>query len=139
MNYATHGLRCEARSVVLQPQTREEGETVRESDLQKLILDWLAVHRIFHYRNNTGAMFGQHKGKRWGVRFGKKGAPDIVAVVKGQYVGIECKGARGCLSNEQAQFGTDLEKAGGRYLVIWELQELIEALTATIEVLECPQ
>ena len=58
---------------------------ISEHDLQKLILDYLALHRIFHYRQNTGAM---KKGKHY-IRFGVKGLPDIIAVVKDRLAGYK--------------------------------------------------
>jgi hypothetical protein len=61
---------------------------VKESETQKQILDYLALKRIFHYRNNSGAFVDSQKHF---YRFGALGSPDIICVIKGQYVGIEVK------------------------------------------------
>jgi hypothetical protein len=57
----------------------------KESDIQRTILEWLAAKRIFHYRQNAGAVKTENRF----FHFGTPGAPDIVAVVAGKYVGIE--------------------------------------------------
>lgn len=96
----------------------------KEKDVQRAALDWLTAKRIFHYRNNTGGFFDANK--RF-YRFGEIGSPDIIAVVKGRYVGIECKGTDGKVSENQAEFGRRLIAAGGTYIVIRSLDDLIAA------------
>lgn len=98
--------------------------TVKESDIQKIIMDWLALHRIFHYRNNAGAMSGTHKGKSWFVKFGKVGMPDIVCVIEGRYVGIEVKGPKGEQSRTQTEFQVELTRAGGLYILARSLEDV---------------
>ena len=97
-----------------------------EKDLQKLILDWLTAKRIFNYRNNSGAMVSEYKGKKRFMRFGANGSPDIVCVIDGQYVGIEVKGEKGKQSDSQKVFQVLLENAGGKYVLVYTLEDLIE-------------
>lgn len=59
------------------------------------------------------------------VRFGATGSPDIIAVINGQYVGIECKMGSGRQSPAQAFFQKQLESAGGRYLLIRSIDQLM--------------
>jgi hypothetical protein len=108
---------------------------VKERDLQKLILDWLALHRIFHWRNNTGAMFGEHKGKMWAVRFGKPGAPDIFAMrptcdpaYGAEMYGIEVKGEDGEQSEDQKKFQEDFTRAGGEYILARCLEDVTKEI-----------
>ena len=61
----------------------------KEREVLKSCLDWLTYKKIFHHRNNTGA-FTNEAGHFF--RFGASGSPDIVCVVNGRYIGIECKG-----------------------------------------------
>lgn len=107
---------------------------MRESDVQKLILDWLALHKIFHWRNNTGAMFGEHKGKRWAVRFGRPGAPDIFLIIRNAYGAeihaIEVKGPKGKQSEAQKKYQEDFEKAGGYYWLAYSLDDVLKELGA---------
>lgn len=99
-----------------------------EHDIQRQILDWLKAKHIFHFRSNAGAMAGSHKGKRWYVKFGPKGGPDIFAVIKGRIFGIEVKASRGSQSQVQVEFQIEFERAGGRYLVARRLEDVTEAV-----------
>lgn len=89
---------------------------MKESELQKSILQYLTLKRIFHYQNNSGAFAGEYKGKTRFVRFGALGSPDIVCTIREKYVGIEVKGREGEQSENQQAFQRQLEKAGGRYI-----------------------
>jgi hypothetical protein len=86
---------------------------VKESDVQRAILDYLALKRIFHYRNNSG---GFRDAANHFYRFGAVGSPDIVCVVNGQYVWIEVKAPGGKQSEYQKEFQRRLEE--GTYLPI---------------------
>jgi hypothetical protein len=72
---------------------------------------------------------GEHKGKKWFVRFGAVGAPDIICVIKGQYVGIEVKAPTGKQSDHQKAFQQALEAAGGRYVLAYSLDDAIRQLS----------
>ena len=108
---------------------------MRERDLQKLILDWLALHRIFHWRNNTGAMKAEHKSKKRFVRFGYPGSPDIFAMCPtvdpaygAEMYGIELKDIDGEQSNEQKQFENDFVRAGGIYILARSLEDVTKEI-----------
>jgi len=101
---------------------------VTEHDIQGQILEWLSLHRIFHYRNNTGAVKASWNGKERFVRYGVKGAPDIIAVSKGRYIGIEVKRAGKGLSDNQVEFRDALLEAGGTYIVACCLQDVLSAI-----------
>lgn len=94
-----------------------------ESQIQGSILDYLSARHVFHYRNNTGAFV--RPGSNSFYRFGVKGAPDIVCVIKGRYVAIECKSKKGRQSESQRDFQEQLEDAGGLYLLVSSLEEAI--------------
>ena len=101
---------------------------VLEKDVQKTILDYLAVKKIFHYRNNSGAFISHYKGKERFMRFGAKGSTDIICVIDGKFIGIECKGTGGKQNDNQIAFQQDLEKAGGKYILAFDLETVIEKL-----------
>jgi VRR-NUC domain len=98
---------------------------MKESDIQKQILDYLALKRIFHYRNNSGAFVDSQKHF---YRFGSLGSPDIICVIAGQYVGIEVKAPKGKQSDHQKEFQKKLEAAGGRYVLAYSLDDLLDRL-----------
>ncbi len=117
---------------------------IRERDVQKLILDYLKLHRIFHWRQNVGSTAGKYKGKDWFVRFGYRGMPDIFVVRKYpfyagggvsheqvQIVGIEVKAPNGEQSQAQHQFQADFEAAGGIYILAHTLEDVIHRLGET--------
>jgi hypothetical protein len=102
----------------------------RERDIQKSILDWLKLKRIFHFRANTGATsFGTGPKRRF-VRFGEPGVPDIIAIREsagiGQFVGVEVKGHDGALSLAQQNFSCRVLDAGGAYLVARSLEDVVK-------------
>src|SRR3990167_6629608 len=96
-----------------------------EGSLQRTIIEYLRLRRIFHYRQNTGAF----KTERGGFyRFGVSGAPDIVVVVNGRYIGLEVKMGRNKQSIAQKKFQQELEQAGGLYWLVHSLEDVIEKL-----------
>jgi hypothetical protein len=112
----------------------------KESHIQKTILDYLTVHRVFAYRNNTGAVAADYKGKKQFVpekkrfiRFGVKGGPDIVAVIKGQFIGIEVKRPGQVQTAAQAAFETSLTLAGGKYILAHSFKDVEYALEGLIQ------
>lgn len=93
---------------------------LKESQVLKQCLDYLAMRNIFF--QNTGA-FKNNQGNFY--RFGTPGAPDIVVVVAGQYIGLEIKAKGRKQSEDQKAFEQALKKAGGEYLVIYDIEDLI--------------
>lgn len=59
------------------------------------------------------------------VRFGAPGSPDIICVVKGQCVGIEVKRPAGKQNKNQVKFQAELERAGGKYILAYSLDDVI--------------
>jgi hypothetical protein len=100
-----------------------------EHAIQKQILDWLKIKDIFHWRNNSGAMGGTRKGKRWFMRFGAVGSPDIFAVVDGKIYGIEVKSKGNKMSDNQVIFSIGLQNSGGIYVLAYKLEDVTDVLT----------
>lgn len=102
-----------------------------EKQIQDSIIDWLSASGIFHYRQNTGAFSKEYTRKRDGkvrrsfVRFGTPGATDIVAVYNGVYIGIEVKDNDGKMSEDQENFRYALCRAGGIYLLVRSVDDVI--------------
>lgn len=116
----------------------------KESDIQKLILDWLAAEKIFHLRLNTGsfAMPASGNQKRRFFRAGRKGMADIMAVRFNCICGkngckenphtetywLEVKAAKGVQSDDQKIFQIEVESHGMRYILARSLDEVIEGM-----------
>lgn len=101
---------------------------IKEKDLQRQVLDYLSLRHIFNYRNNSGAMVSEYKGKKRFMRFGATGSPDIVMVMDGIYIGVEVKGTNGKQSDGQKVFQEELEKAGGMYLLVHSMEEFLDKI-----------
>jgi hypothetical protein len=94
---------------------------VKESDIQRQILDYLAIKGVFAYRNNSGAL-------RRFFRAGVLGGPDVVCGIDGRYIGIEVKAPKGKQSDHQKEFQKNLEAAGGKYVLAYSLDDIMHSI-----------
>lgn len=94
-----------------------------ESQIQRQVLEYLKTRNIFHFR----APNRPAKNRRYNL---KGGVPDIIAVVKGSFIGLEIKTETGVQSEDQKDFEKDLKKAGGKYFIIRSLKEAHSILSA---------
>lgn len=104
-----------------------------ESEIQNAIMQYLALKNIFHWRNNSGCLMTEYKGRKRPVRYGKVGSPDIICVYKGKFVGIEVKGQDktgkwGEQSEVQQHFQTLIENNGGIYVLAKSIDDVIKVL-----------
>jgi hypothetical protein len=122
---------------------------MKESEIQRAILDYLAARHILAFRQNTGAVASEYKGKKRFMRFGTPGMADILAFpsemtvfgfvtdgvnldprpvskrVKGVFVlWIECKAVKGKQSELQKSFQAQVEEAGHHYLVARSVEDV---------------
>lgn len=59
--------------------------------------------------------------------FGKSGIPDIIAIVGGEFVGIECKADRSKKPTQlQYLCGLEIQKAGGSWLLVCDDESICE-------------
>ena len=104
-----------------------------EAGLIRDVLEYLAIRKIWAYRQNTGTLRGA-SGKL--VRFGSKGCPDIIARLKptgsnrgsGRVLWIECKSKTGKLSEAQEAWRAKAEKHGDVFIVARRLEDVMEFL-----------
>lgn len=115
---------------------------MKEKDVQKAILDWLAAKRILAFRMNTGV--ADYNGRK--VAFGVPGMADIVAfpplmvnygceACNTIYTSpmyrpywFEVKAPKGKQSELQRSFQEQVESHGHRYILAKSLDDVIEAL-----------
>jgi hypothetical protein len=89
------------------------------------IKQYLAARGIFFFRFNTG--------RRGGVSFGIKGAPDIVGILPGgRFLAIEVKGPGGKASIDQLQVLGDIAKNGGVAFVAFSIDDVARHLESAI-------
>lgn len=100
--------------------------------------EYLASSRMFFWRVNNIPVYGRALPK-----FVPKGLPDIMIIVDGKFVAVECKRPQGDeeqreangrkvrggkLSPWQAEWATQCTLAGGHYLTVRSCDEMIEGL-----------
>ena len=97
----------------------------RESDIQAAILIYVtSLPGSYGFRMNTGAV---KDGDRF-IRYGVKGQPDIFLILKGRFVGIECKTKTGRQSNDQKNWQRNCERAGGIYILARSVDDVRDRL-----------
>ena len=89
---------------------------MKESEIQRAILDYLASKGILAFRQNTGAMAGEYNGKKRFMRFGVPGMADILAFVPVP-LWIEVKTPTGKQSEYQRSFQAQVQAYGHRYIL----------------------
>jgi len=93
-------------------------------DLVRSIL--LAVSPLgMAWGNNTGVL--RDKTDR-PVRFGLPGSSDIIAIIKGRFVGIEAKVGADRQRKNQCNFATAVRKAGGIYILARSVDDVLNTL-----------
>jgi hypothetical protein len=108
---------------------------MKESQIQKAILDYLAARHILAFRMNTGAIAGEYNGKQRFMRFGVVGMADILAfpikcdastghMVKQLIFWIEVKTATGKQSEHQKSFQRQVEEHGHIYIVARSIDDV---------------
>ena len=110
--------------------TRKVIPKPREKDVQKVLRDWLHAFGAFVIRCNSGAMKGEHGGKRWFMRFNDQpGGSDLLVVMPdARFAAIEVKRPGGKPTDLQTAFLGEVSRRGGLALCVSSLSQLIEAL-----------
>src|ERR1700742_4890957 len=93
---------------------------MKESQLLRLCLDWLAANQIMAFRQNTGAI----KLEKRFFRFGVAGMSDVLAFKNGQVYWLEMKAPAGKQSALQWSFQLQVQNEGHRYHIIRSLEDL---------------
>lgn len=112
---------------------REEGKAPLESEIQRVICDWLALTGLFFWRANNIAALGRF-GKEGEARFRSlpkytpRGIPDLFLLDSGRFIGVEIKRPGRKPTPEQVAFGAKLYENGGEYHIVHSLEEAQELI-----------
>ena len=101
---------------------------MKESEIQRTILDYLRANDYLHWRNYVGPILTGN-GRR--TKNMMKGMPDILGVLtepEHRLFCIEVKSATGKLSTHQRAWRTDLVKAGAIHIVAYSLDDVVSGL-----------
>jgi hypothetical protein len=98
---------------------------MKERDIQKLIMDYLAAEHILAFRMNVGAM---KIDKRF-IQYGVLGMADILSFpLTGVPLWIEVKAEKGKQSPAQKSFRDQVEEYGHHYLLARSLDDVQTAV-----------
>lgn len=101
-----------------------------ETGIVKSCIQYLRLRGIYAWRQNTAGVFNQKTG---GYFFnGTRGVADILGILpqetehglQGILLCVECKTAKGVVSDSQKAFLTEIEQRGGLALVVRSVDEL---------------
>lgn len=105
-----------------------------EQQIQKSILDYLTICKIWHRRMNTGVLRNEYKGKKGFVRFGTPGMADILAMYQPvscdypnshqRVLWIEVKAPKGKQSESQREFQNEVEGQGHAYILAKSIDDI---------------
>lgn len=99
---------------------------MKEQDIQRACLEILMYKGIFCWKVNNVGIYKKATGCY--IPTGMKGVPDIIAVIKGKFIGIECKMPGKKQTESQVEFQNKLEEAGGIYWLIDDPSKLLDKL-----------
>ena len=102
-------------------------QAVGEKYVMRIVSEWLELHKIPHWRINSGGLRDKHNRL---VRFGAAGMSDYYAIGKdGVSIWIECKRpVGGILSEPQANFLDCINRNGGIGIVVNSVESLEQQL-----------
>lgn len=78
------------------------------------------------WSNNTGVLRDANNRP---VRYGLNGSSDVIAIIRGRFVGIEAKVGRDKQRPNQARFAEAVRKAGGVYILARSIDDVRNTLT----------
>ena len=97
----------------------------KESDVMKVIKEYLAYRNIYMWRNNSGSY--ETNGRY--ISYGKAGTADLLGVYPGgRFFAIEVKRPGGALSPAQIEFLREVRKRGGVALVAESVEDVDKCL-----------
>lgn len=100
-----------------------------ESQIKKSITDYLNLQenlgRCYFIRNNSvsGKLIRPDGSIGW-IKNNKPGAPDIIILIAGKFVGVEIKSSVGKQSPEQKQAQEFIERLGGIYVLARGIEDI---------------
>ena len=98
---------------------------MKETKLVKQILDFCRMRGLLFYRTQSGAIKTETGGF---MKFGFAGCPDLTGCLKGKFIAVECKVGKNTQTPSQVEFQRKVEKEGGEYWLIYNIDEFINKL-----------
>lgn len=99
---------------------------MRESEIQKSIIQYLSYRKDTYYVRVGSGGIKTADGRYF--KSGKKGCPDILICYKGRFIGLEVKNEKGKQSEFQETAKKEIEKVGGKYYIVKDIDDVVEIL-----------
>ena len=103
---------------------QEGAGIMTEHDTQNAIIQLIKARGGLAIRINSGSIA---KGARV-IKGAAKGTSDIIACFRGKFIAVEVKCGRNKPSDEQIDFGRVVNRAGGIFLVAYDIDTVIKEL-----------
>lgn len=101
---------------------------LREADVQRACLQYLAAVGVMAWRNNTTGIYDPTS-KRFRPNHSINGVADILGVLPdGRLLAVECKGTGGRVSEDQRFFLDTVRQNKGLAVIAYQLDDLKTAL-----------
>ena len=101
---------------------------MKESDIQKAILDYLKLKKYLVFKHRNVGIFKQDTGKYIPLTAGEKGISDILGCTpQGRFLAIEVKMPGKKPTQDQLLFLASVQAHNGIGLVAWSLDDVIKA------------
>ena len=99
--------------------------SLKETDVQAAICDYLALRNRFFWRSNYFPRFDRSKAIFYKLpKYTPRGIPDIICIAGGTPYFLEVKKPGGKLSADQEEFCVRARTAGARYEVVHSIEEV---------------
>jgi len=99
---------------------------MKEQNIQRQIIEYLTLEGFFVIKNNTVGVYVKKRDTY--IPNPAKGLADITAIRNGKVIMIEVKNERGVQTPNQIDFQNKWEQAGGTYILVRSLDDLILGL-----------
>uniref|UniRef100_A0A6H1ZCB6 VRR-NUC domain-containing protein n=1 Tax=viral metagenome TaxID=1070528 RepID=A0A6H1ZCB6_9ZZZZ len=102
-----------------------------ETDIQRTILEGLWYNRVIAWRYQNIPVPIRQGGRITGLRRVDQnniGLPDIMAIYKGMFYGIEVKTRIGRQSKDQKEWERKINEAGGKYILARSWEDVKEGM-----------
>lgn len=109
---------------------------LNEAAIKKRLIDILKTFeqqgKGMYINNNSGTRFYEKNGRKYRIKFGRRGSSDIIWIGKDKIIFIELKTEKGKLSEDQKEFGARVEELGHPYIIIrgsdWNAKDIEKML-----------
>jgi len=103
-----------------------------ETDLKRAVYTFLTLtypDGVF-WIGNAGMRFYEAKGKKYAIKLGPTGSPDVAGMLPpdGRFIGVETKMPGKKQTPAQKEWQIKTERAGGLYIVAYNLDDVAWAL-----------